>query len=67
MFSEHEAQTHLFIRAQDFHIGRVINIFGRDFEVYDCDDFTENYLKAELGRSAAEVKPVLDHGDGVVH
>ncbi|KAH0569663.1 Flagella associated protein [Spironucleus salmonicida] len=61
MFKEHEAQTHMFIRAQDFHVGHFIDIFNRQMFLTGCDDFTFKYMTQELGVPEIQMKPACLH------
>ncbi len=38
-----------YIRPHDFAIGRTTNIYGRDFLVYDMDNFTKAFFYQNLG------------------
>jgi hypothetical protein len=45
--SDHE--TSEYFRPHDFGIGQPVNIFGRDFVVYDMDNFTKAFYYQNLG------------------
>lgn len=36
-------------KAEDLLIGETINVYNRDFLIIDCDTFTKDYYKIELG------------------
>ena len=40
---------------QDFRIGTYVQVYGRDFLVHDCDDFTRDWY--QVGTQAVELQP----------
>lgn len=40
---------------QDFRIGTYVQVYGRDFLVHDCDDFTRHWY--QVGTQAADLQP----------
>lgn len=47
---------------QDFRIGTYVQVYGRDFLVHDCDDFTRHWYQETLGLplDKLEVVPVAE-------
>ncbi len=40
-----------YYKDDDLKIGVEINVFGRKFTLFDCDDFTKEYYKVKYGIS----------------
>ena len=40
---------------QDFRIGTYVQVYGRDFLVHDCDDFTRHWY--QVGTEATNLQP----------
>lgn len=57
-FAEHGLITNEFYGARDFRIGTVVNIFGRSLYLYDCDEYTRDYLVRELRCTPESVAPI---------
>ena len=57
-FAEHSLVTNEFFGARDFRIGSVISIYGRPVYIYDCDNYTREYMVRELGYSPQAVQPI---------
>ena len=38
-----------FYCPEDFASGETINVFGRECQIYDADDFTKAYYRYKLG------------------
>ncbi|EPY19961.1 protein associated with the ribbon compartment of flagellar microtubule [Strigomonas culicis] len=64
-FQEHtygKLMKNNYLSAEDIHIGETYTIYGKPFFVYDCDQFTRDYVKANCGFSlepAIDIKPFL--------
>eukprot|EP01062_Namystynia_karyoxenos_P056416 TRINITY_DN47376_c0_g1_i1.p1 TRINITY_DN47376_c0_g1~~TRINITY_DN47376_c0_g1_i1.p1 ORF type:complete len:757 (+),score=291.09 TRINITY_DN47376_c0_g1_i1:107-2377(+) len=39
----------------DLHVGAVVNVFGRNFLLYDADEFTKRYLKDHFGKDSSSI------------
>ena len=44
--------------ADDLKLGSIINVYTREIMIYDCDDFTREYLIKEMGRSPEAMAPI---------
>eukprot|EP00928_Gymnodinium_smaydae_P024385 TRINITY_DN1973_c0_g6_i1.p1 TRINITY_DN1973_c0_g6~~TRINITY_DN1973_c0_g6_i1.p1 ORF type:complete len:773 (+),score=190.71 TRINITY_DN1973_c0_g6_i1:80-2320(+) len=51
-------KKHEHICATDFSVGRVHELLGYQFYVYDADPFTRQYFESELGQTLAERQDV---------
>ncbi|GAB4821744.1 hypothetical protein N2152v2_008790 [Parachlorella kessleri] len=45
-------------KPQDLRIGSTIQVYGRDFFLYDCDDFTRTWSQEQMGMTDAELAPI---------
>ena len=43
-----------YIKPSDLMIGKTINIYGRNFRIYDCDLFTKTFYTKNFGVSTFE-------------
>ena len=41
----HAPPADAFARPQDIRIGATVSVYGRQLYVYDCDDFTRQWLQ----------------------
>ncbi|XP_029851561.4 EF-hand domain-containing protein 1, partial [Ixodes scapularis] len=46
---EHERNQDDYIGPEDLEPGKRLDIYGRSFLIYDCDDFTKNFYRETLG------------------
>lgn len=44
--------------VHDLILGQKINIYNRDFLLIDCDEFSKNFFKEELGIEQVPIKYV---------
>mmetsp|Transcript_336 Transcript_336/g.352 ORF Transcript_336/g.352 Transcript_336/m.352 type:complete len:610 (-) Transcript_336:425-2254(-) len=49
-------KTHSYFTAKDFKVGSHINVYGREFFIHDCDDFTREYCATKLGYSQPDLQ-----------
>eukprot|EP00929_Paragymnodinium_shiwhaense_P075598 TRINITY_DN3866_c0_g3_i1.p1 TRINITY_DN3866_c0_g3~~TRINITY_DN3866_c0_g3_i1.p1 ORF type:complete len:773 (+),score=195.26 TRINITY_DN3866_c0_g3_i1:58-2319(+) len=55
---EHRAKKDECVNASDFAVGQTIQLLGKEFYVYDADDFTRMYFEQELGTTLEERQDV---------
>ena len=53
-----------YIHERDFVVGETIEIFGRELHIYDCDQFTREYFRQQLGfiqpERTLEAEPLVE-------
>ena len=54
----------LYYTPADFHIGEVINVYGRPMKIYDMDSFTRSWYSENFGLSAADMAPLPPPNSG---
>ncbi|CAL5996359.1 Flagella_associated protein [Hexamita inflata] len=57
MFSEQSEATQEFYSARDFKLGQFVDIYNRQMFIYDCDQFTRDYMLQEFNMTMDEVRP----------
>ena len=46
------------VRAEHLRVGSTLSVFGRNFFIYACDEFTRNYYMETMGLDAAALAPI---------
>jgi len=46
------------VRAEHLRVGSTLTVFGRDFHIYACDDFTRSYYKETMGLDDLALAPI---------
>ena len=49
------------VRAEHLRVGSTLSVFGRNFFIYACDEFTRNYYMETMGLDAAALAPPMVH------
>jgi hypothetical protein len=53
-----EAELSDLLNPADFAVGKSVHIFGRDFLLYNVDEFTKNFYKQNFGATDADFAPI---------
>ena len=46
------------VRAEHLRVGSTLSVFGRNFFIYACDEFTRNHYMETMGLDAAALAPI---------
>jgi len=53
-----QAELSDLLNPADFAIGKSVHVFGRDFLLYNVDDFTKNFYRQNFGATDADFTPI---------
>lgn len=52
-----DASGDAYVKAVELRVGGMVNVYGRQLEIYDADEFTREYFRTEIGVELAPALP----------